>query len=118
MLLAAMLIDAFHAALEDRIVVLCRVRMGITTNVFLVLVDNRTVARKFLSDLSVVCAFVGHQRGFPRDVCANYRRDMGSAHASGMEAAHRPPPSHKAENDVFVPPSAMAMACALPISRR
>src|SRR3990167_6442721 len=62
MLLAAMLVNALHAALEDRIEALDRIRVVIAAHVFLGLVVDRVVAAfEFLADLHVNLGLVGFE---------------------------------------------------------
>src|SRR5579863_9558509 len=61
MLLAAMLVDALHPALEDRKEALDGVRMGIAAHPFLGTMINAFVAGEALADTAVLVRLVGHQ---------------------------------------------------------
>jgi hypothetical protein len=60
----AMLIDAFHAALEDREITLDRVRGDSATNVFLERMVDRLMARKIFVEAAMPTRFIGHDGGF------------------------------------------------------
>src|SRR6266446_2800006 len=86
----AMLVDAFHAALEDRIEAFNRIGVDVAANVFLLTVVDGFVAGKLRTNLKILTSLVGHQGGFFRDVGANDRRNLGNGSAIHMEAAGGP----------------------------
>src|ERR1700730_2717777 len=84
MLLAAVLVNAFHAALEDRIVTLDRdgvdrlrvqpvelVNPELVAHVFLLAVVHSLMARIFAADCWVPFRLVGHERVLAIDVRAH-----------------------------------------------
>ena len=89
-LLGAVLVNAFHAALEDRIVTLNRVRaddlIALATNIFLALVVHGVMAGELLTDRAVRNPFVRHHRGFTREIGANDRLDVRDGCAIDVEA--------------------------------
>lgn len=99
MLLAAMLVDALHAALEDREIAFNRVRMDHerfaarqapnvrVTNIFLVTMVDREMCAELCADLGVETGLVGHELGLTRDILANDRHDFRGARAIDMETA-------------------------------
>jgi len=74
-LLAAMLIDALHAALEDRIVVLDGIgaddALALIAHIFIIAVLDGIVAREPPAYVVIMARFVGHQRAFAGDVLAH-----------------------------------------------
>ena len=70
MLLAAMLIDAFHATLEDAVEPLKGIGVNLTTAVFASAVIDIFVARKILVKMRILASFVGHDGRFFRDIGA------------------------------------------------
>lgn len=77
-LLAAVLVHALHAALEDAEVALDGVRVDIAAHVFTGLVGGEVVAREVLADAGVVAGFVGVERGFLGNVLADDRHQGGN----------------------------------------
>src|SRR6185437_11804989 len=85
-LLAAMLVDALHAAFEDAVVAFNRVGVDVAVaNVFVCGVLYRAVARKLLADADIMPGFVRHQMAFLGDVLAHQRHNVGDAGAIDME---------------------------------
>ena len=81
MLFAAVLIHAFHAALEDRVIafdsvgrydVFCVLRVA---DVFFIAMVHRVVARVFFAEIVIVLGFVGVHAAFARNVFANDRHN-------------------------------------------
>ena len=82
-----MLIDALHAALEDRIVALNRVRVGdievhlvalnpyVGASVFFIAMLDGAMARELVADLVIVLGLVSHHGRFARHVGANEWHD-------------------------------------------
>jgi hypothetical protein len=102
MFLAAMLVDADHAALEDGEEAFRGVSVDLAPHIFAEPVFNSFVARKLLSNLAIIGAFVGHDRSLAGDVGANHWRDIGNAGAFQVEAAGRTAAFDETENDVLV----------------
>jgi hypothetical protein len=67
-LLTAMLIDAFHTALEDTEVAFNGVCMHIATDIFFVLVADAFMAGEMTTKRIVTTPFISHHRGFFRDI--------------------------------------------------
>lgn len=89
MLLAAMLVDALKAALEDTVVAFQRVRIGIATHVLFDAVIDRLVACEALADFLVVARLVRHQGGLARYVRHNDGADCGEVRFVDVEGANR-----------------------------
>src|SRR5437016_3884067 len=105
MLLAAMLIHALHAALEDRIEAFNRVRgdyVDTVANVFLFAMVDRAVAVKLAAYFHVVSRFVGHELAFPANVGPQDRRNVRDRRAVDMEAAGRAAALNERQNDILV----------------
>jgi hypothetical protein len=90
MLLAAMLIHAFHATLEDRIIALDGVGMNLAAYIFIRFVTDAFMARKVISEREIMAAFVGHHRGVFRNIGLNNWNDISGACAINMERANLP----------------------------
>ena len=124
MLLAAMLVDALHAAFEDRIVTFNGVggdgfgfdeRLAIgphlvgdfvpIPNIFLRLVAHGIVAFELATNLFVGRMFVGHQAAFLGDVRLEDWRDIGNRGAVDMEATGRAAPLNEGQDDILVSPA-------------
>src|ERR1700729_1832529 len=71
MAFAAMLVNALHAAFEDRIESFDGIGMDVPANVFLAAMVHALVAGKFSADLKILAGFIGHQCGFFGDVRTN-----------------------------------------------
>ena len=80
-LFAAMLIDAVHAAFENRIVAFDRIRIdldsGLTISVavFVASMVHHVVFREVVAEMTIAAGFVGHQMGFAIKICVNDRND-------------------------------------------
>src|ERR1700730_8676089 len=83
-----MLLDTIHAALENTEIAFDRVRMNVTARPFINFMLYAFVTHK--PRRAVVAAFVGHHRGFFRDVGLDDGNDMGGAGAIGMKRANLP----------------------------
>src|SRR5437899_1424112 len=88
-LLFAVLINADHAALENRKIAFGGVGMRLAADIFLRRVVHGFVAGKLGPERRVPSPFIGHERAVPRDVGADDRRKIGYPHALDMEAAGR-----------------------------
>jgi hypothetical protein len=86
MLLGAVLIDAFHAALEDGIVAFDGVGGDLAAYIFLFAVVHRAMVFELAANFHVVPRFVGHQAAFPTDVRPQDRRNVGNRRVVDMEA--------------------------------
>lgn len=89
MVFTAMLVDAFHAALEDRKVAFDGVGVDRPAPVFAFIVTDNTVAGELTPDLGVVGRFVGHQMGLTIEVLAyqwgqGRRLEIIHNHAAGL----------------------------------
>lgn len=113
-LLAAMLIDAFHATLEDRIEAFNGIGGDIAANVLVLrVIDGFVVPSVNLRDILIGVHLVSHQAGVLADVGADNRENVASAHAVNMEAAGGPATLRKGHNDVLMRPSGFAFRHAL-----
>jgi hypothetical protein len=89
-LLFAMLINALHAALEDRIEALNRVGMDFAANVFLLGVLDAFVGDTFnFGDDLVAAQFVRYQARFAGEIGADDGQEIARAGAVNVEAASR-----------------------------
>src|SRR3981081_1589229 len=117
MLLFAMLVDAFHAALEDRIVAANRVRGDITPDVFLDAMVHRFMARKLFANRLVELRFIGHQRGFAGNVSAQDWHHLSNRSVVNVEAADRSAAPNNCRRMPCIAsrsatPNASAMSCS------
>jgi hypothetical protein len=85
MLLIAVLINAFHAALENTEITFDGVRVYVIANVFFSLVADALMARKVVAKRKVSAPFISHHRGFFRNVAFDNRNKIGRAHTINME---------------------------------
>ena len=76
MLLAAVLINALHAALKNREVAFNRISGHVAANVFLATMIYSFVAGKFSAKLFVPSRLIGHEAGFAGNVIAHDRRNI------------------------------------------
>ena len=67
-LFRAVLVDALHAALEDREIAFDGVRAGAAPAVLLAAMDDRQVLRELPANFDVPGAFIGRERAAARDV--------------------------------------------------
>ena len=106
--LAAMLIDANHAALEDGEKALGGIAVNgnagqvIGPTVFAARMIGRMMRGEACADLDVVIGFVGHQAAFARDVIMHDRADVLGCGALDVEAAGRTAAFDKGQNGVLV----------------
>ena len=87
MLLCAVLIDAAHAALEDREITFNRIGRYVAARIFLVGVIDGFVRREFLADTMIEFAFVGVQPRFAIDVVQDDVDDRIHVRARHMKRA-------------------------------
>lgn len=90
MLLATMLIDAFHAALEHAVKILDGVGMHIAANIFIGFMTDALMGREVIAQREIVAAFIGHHRGFLRNIGLDNWNDIGGASSLDMERANLP----------------------------
>lgn len=117
MLFRAVLIDALHPTLENRIVVLDRVAVdyrgvpifGIA-HVFIRRVLDRPVPGELLPDADVMPGLIGHEMAFLGDILAHDWRNVGNACAVHMEAAGGTAALHKRKDGVLVSRAARNLA--------
>lgn len=83
MVFAAMLIDALHAALEDREEAFDGVGVDVAANVFVLGMRDEFMRGEILAGATIDTALVGHERAFLGDVGADDRHDI--AHAGGID---------------------------------
>jgi hypothetical protein len=108
-LLAAMLVDAFHAALEHGKEALRGVGMRVTPDIFVVTVLHGFVTGELAPDLAVPNRLIGHEGRFARDIGADDGREIGNTGAVYMKAASRAAALDKGENDVLMAPARTAL---------
>jgi hypothetical protein len=112
MAFAAMLVNAFHATLEDRIEAFDSIGMDVPANVFLSAMVHALMAGEFGADLKILAGFVGHQCGFFGDVRANDWGDIGDGGTIDMEAAGAATAFDKGKNRILMAPSGAALGLA------
>jgi len=88
--LAAMLIDAFHAALEHAVEAFDGICMNIPAHIFISFVADALMAREMTAEREIMAAFVGHHRGFLRNIGLDDRDNIGGACSLDMERANLP----------------------------
>ena len=93
---ATVLIDALHAALEDRKVAFDCVGMGSAARPFVIAVVDGFVAGKLFAKAGVQVAFVGAQMGFAAGVADHDSRTALAVRWSTGLAIERPPRSTSA----------------------
>ena len=76
MLLAAMLINAFHATFEDAVVALNRIRVDRAAHIFISFMAYALMTREVLAQREIMAAFVGHHRSFFRHVDGTSAADI------------------------------------------
>lgn len=111
--LLAMLVDAFHAPFEDRIVTLDGIGVDVAANVLVIAVLHGSVASKGAADVLVVAGLVGHQRSFAINVGADNRVNLPGAGIFNMKATRAAFALDQSEDSVFVSPSGPALALAV-----
>src|SRR5205823_6419365 len=117
MLLATMLVNADHAALEDRVEAFDGIgvnsALALIPNIFLIAVTNGAVTGKLLPYAVVNVGLIGHEVGFTGDVLAHNRDDARNARILDMEAAGGAATLDKGKNGVLVaePGFCLWLAC-------
>ena len=113
-LLVAMLVDALHAALENREYALDGIGVNLellaggesadvgVANIFVSAVVDGHVRGVLPPKSGVDRRFVGHHLRLVGEVGANDRGDIGAARASRVETAHVAAAFHKSEHSVLV----------------
>jgi len=107
MVLAAMLIDALHAALEDGEVAFDGVGVDIATDILISAVVDALMVCKLAAKLCLDTALIGHQAAFTADIVANDRRNGSDARMVNMERAQTTLALDKAENGALVSKAAL-----------
>jgi hypothetical protein len=87
-LLAAMLVDALHAALEYREIALDGVRRDDASDIFFEAVIDRFVAPKLFVQAAIRTRLVGHDGGLSLDVRANDGEHRARYGAVNVERAN------------------------------
>ena len=113
MLLSAMLVNALHAAFEDRIVAFHSVGGDVAANIFLGAVVDGIVAQEVRPELLVPSPFIGHDDAFALDVIANYLGHFVEGSSIDMEAAGRTAALDKGKDDVLVRAASALLGYAL-----
>ena len=106
-LLAAMLVDALHAALEHAVEALDGVRVGQTAHILTLAVAGVVVSGKVLAEGGILAGFVGHHMRAGRHVRLDDRQKVGRRSALDVEGAGRTATLHKGQNRVLVGVTAM-----------
>jgi hypothetical protein len=101
-LFLAVLIDALHAALKDRILAFNRVRGDIAASIFLPAMIDRAMLGIFAANFLIVAGFVRMKAAFAADVLTQDRRNVGNRRALDMEAAGRGAALDQGQNDILV----------------
>jgi hypothetical protein len=112
-LLAAMLLDAYHAALEDAVIALDGIgadghaSSAVNVGVLLPRVIHNIVLGELASKALVAPRFVSHEMTFPRDVLANDGGDFFFGCGCDVEGPSRAASFHEGQDSVLVvrPPS-------------
>jgi len=112
MLLAAVLIDTLHTALENRIVALNGIGMYVAADVFFLRVIHSAMLGKFRADSAVMPCGVGHKAAFPRDVLADDWNDAADRVTVNVERAGRAAALNQGQHYVFVGAALHALAVA------
>jgi hypothetical protein len=106
--LAAMLVDALHAALEDRIVAFNGVGVNFAANIFFAAVVYALMAGELGSNFKILTSFVGHQGGFLGDVGPDNRCNLRDSGTVDMEATGGTATLNEGQNCILVAPSGAA----------
>jgi hypothetical protein len=119
MLLTAMLIDALHSALEDRIVALDRISVDVAVaDIFVGAVLDGFVAGEPLTDVLVVTSLIGHQRGFAGDVIADDIVNLPDASVVDVKATRTTAALYESKNSVLMSPTAAALFLAFDVANK
>src|SRR3954470_12574807 len=97
-LLAAMLVDAFHAALEDREIAFDRVGADVAANMFFLAVIDSLMAGEFGTDCFVPRCLIRHQIALATNIDTNDRDQLAQRPPFDMEAACAALAFHQREN--------------------
>lgn len=84
-LLAAMLIDALHAALEDAVEAFNRIGMDGAAHILACAVANVIMLGEELAEMRVLAGFIGHDMGARGDIRLDDRQQIGRGGAAHME---------------------------------
>src|ERR1700716_3916258 len=97
-----MLVDAFHAALEDRTEAFDRGGVDGAANVFIPAMVHAVMADELAADLLVGLMFVSHQGGFAAQVCVNDRGNVRDTRAVNVKTAGRTAALNEGQDYVLV----------------
>lgn len=108
MLLAAMLVNSDHAALEDGEIALGAIHAeqgsgnAVPIRIFFAAMIHLAVACKLFSNLGILIGFVGHKVRFARDVCAKNWGQIGLLDALDVERSRFAAPFDQSKNRVLM----------------
>ena len=88
-----MLVDALHAALEDREIAFDGVRAGAAPAVLLAAMVDGQVLRKLAANFDVPRPLIGRERAAARDIGFDIGSDVGDRRKSTWNERERPPRS-------------------------
>jgi hypothetical protein len=118
-LLAAMLVNAFHAALEDAVEALNRIRvdrnarLAVRVAVFLPAMVNSVMLGELTAQLGVTFGLIRHHVAFAIQVGANDRQNVLFLDAIDVERAGRAAALNKRQNDMLVVRAALCFHAGL-----
>src|SRR6266852_3067713 len=104
-LLFAMLVDAFHAALENAVEAFNGISVDVVANTFRFTVVDSFMAGELCANFKILTTFISHQSGFFGDVGTNDRRNLRNGSAIHMEAAGGAAALDKGQNDILMAPA-------------
>lgn len=113
MVLAAVLIDALHSALEDREVASDRVGVDIAAHILVLAVLDRIMGRILGADLPVEAAFVGHEAAFAADVLTEQGHDVRDRRLIDMERTDHAATLDEAEHGALMAVARAGLLMAL-----
>jgi hypothetical protein len=109
MALTTMLINTFHATLEDAVKSFDGIRVNVAAHVFTGFMTDALMAGEMVAEREIMSAFIGHHRGFFCNIGLDDRDYIGCAGSLNTERANLPAVSiHERKNRILV-----AMATAL-----
>jgi hypothetical protein len=111
--LAAVLINAFHATLENRVIALNRVRVDLRTRlavcvaIFAARVIDNVVLCELIPDFGIAVRFIGHNMAFTVNVLADDWDYRLFGRVINMERASRSSPLNEREHRVLMAKTAL-----------